>query len=158
MAVPRELKARPDCGLAMPCSDQSNLLFTAFMMFSEMFTIVYIISLLMFTVLTFYWWSLMPLWFAKMLWNGQHEVVQHFVMFVREQFCDDQRPVRPHSNQRDMAIRCFVATLASFFVVTSADEPEFRFKSVDVKWCEYVYIWFILYDHIYIYMCYVQNM
>jgi hypothetical protein len=32
-----------------------------------------------------------------------------------------------------MAIRCFVATLASFFVVTSADEPEFRFKSVDVK-------------------------
>lgn len=30
------------------------------------------------------------------------------------------------SQQPDMAIRCFVATLASFFVVTSADEPEFR--------------------------------
>ena len=71
--------------------------------------------------------------------NGQHEAVKHSVMFARKQFCDDQRPVWPHSNQRDMAIRCFVATLAGFFVVTSADEPEFRSKSVDVKWCEYVY-------------------
>lgn len=84
-----------------PCSDATCSLQHSWclMTYVQYFTTVYVICLLMFTVLTFYWCSLMPSTLAKMLWNGQHEVVKHFVMFVREQFCDDQRPVWPHSNQ-----------------------------------------------------------